>query len=129
MQKIETIVSESNNGFAIQGTIIALDNSDVIVVITGGRDHIGAVGLAVPRPSLLDANNRSATSSILTMPGHKEDVLVKDVSERVAAATGRNIVVIAGVHYDDLAVDDLKLLRELWLSLTEKISAFINQNH
>ena len=129
MQKIETIVSESNNGFAIQGTIIALDNSDVIAVITGGRDHIGAVGLAIPRPSLLDANNRSATSSILTMPGHKEDVLVKDVSERVAAATGRNIVVIAGVHYDDLAVDDLKLLRELWLSLTEKISAFINQNH
>ncbi len=129
MQKIETIVSESNNGFAIQGTIIALDNSDVIVVITGGRDHIGAVGLAVPRPSLLDANNRSATSSILTMPGHKEDVLVKDVSERVAAATGRNIVVIAGVHYDDLAVDDLKVLRELWVSLTEKISAFINQNH
>jgi len=129
MQKIETIVSESNNGFAIQGTIIALDNSDVIVVITGGRDHIGAIGLAVPRPSLLDANNRSATSSILTMPGHKEDVLVKDVSERVAAATGRNIVVIAGVHYDDLAVDDLKVLRKLWESLTEKISAFINQNH
>jgi len=129
MQKIETIVSKSNNGFAIQGTIIALDNSDVIVVITGGRDHIGAIGLAVPRPSLLDANNRSATSSILTMPGHKEDVLVKDVSERVAAATGRNIVVIAGVHYDDLAVDDLKVLRKLWESLTEKISAFINQNH
>jgi len=129
MQKIETIVSKSNNGFAIQGTIIALDNSDVIVVITGGRDHIGAVGLAVPRPSLLDANNRSATSSILTMPGHKEDVLVKDVSERVAAATGRNIAVIAGVHYDDLSVDDLKVLRKLWESLTEEISAFINQDH
>ena len=129
MQKIETIVSKSNNGFAIQGTIIALDNSDVIVVITGGRDHIGAIGLAVPRPSLLDANNRSATSSILTMPGHKEDVLVKDVSERVAAATGRNIAVIAGVHYDDLSVDDLKVLRKLWESLTEEISAFINQDH
>ncbi|HIE06900.1 MAG TPA: hypothetical protein EYP64_02510, partial [Desulfarculaceae bacterium] len=117
MQKIKTIVSESNNGFAIQGTIIALDNSDVIVIITGGWDHIGAVGLAVPRPSLLDANNRSATSSILTMPGHKEDVLVKDVSERLAAATGRNIAVIAGVHYDGLSIDDIKVLRELWISL------------
>jgi len=129
MQKIETVVSESSNGFSLKGTVMALDNGDVIVVVTGGRDHIGAVGLAVPRPSLLDSNNISATSSVLTMLGHKEDVLVKDISEKLAAATGRNIVVIAGVHYDDLSGVDLKLLHELWRELTDKIATFINQDH
>jgi acylphosphatase len=129
MQKIETVVSESSNGFSLKGTIMALDNGDVIVVVTGGRDHIGAVGLAVPRPSRLDSNNISATSSVLTMLGHKEDVLVKDISEKLAAATGRNIVVIAGVHYDDLSGIDLKLLHELWRELTDKIATFINQDH
>jgi len=129
MREIETIVSESSNGFSIKGTIIALDNNDLIVVVTGGRDHIGAVGLAVPRPSLLDPNVLSATSSILTIPGHKEDILVKDVSERLAAATRHNIIVVAGVHYDNLAKADLKILQELWIELTNKITTFINQEH
>ena len=127
MQSLETIVCESNNGFSIKGTIIALDNNDIIVIVTGGRDHIGAVGLAVPRPSLLDQDKLSATSSILTQPGHKEDILAKDISEKLAAATNRNTVVIAGVHYDNLAADDLKTLHDLWITLTEKIISFINQ--
>ena len=101
MRDIETIVSESLNGFSLKGTIITLDNDDLIVIITGGRDHIGAVGLAVPRPSSLAWDKPGATSSILTQPGHKDDIPVKDISEKLAAATNRNTVVIAGIHYDD----------------------------
>ena len=127
MRDIETVICESNKGFSITGTVIALDNRDIIVIVTGGRDHIGAVGLAVPRPSLLDQDKLSATSSILTQPGHKEDILVKDISENLAAGTNRNTVVIAGVHYDNLATDDLKTLHDLWVTLTEKIINFINQ--
>lgn len=127
MQNIETIVSDSKDGYTLEGTVIILDNNDVVVVIGGGRDHIGAIGLAVPRPSLQDASCISATSSILTLLGHKDDVLTKYVSEKVAAATECNIAVIAGVHYDNLALDELEILRELWISLAEKIIVFINR--
>ena len=127
MQGIDTVSSGSNNSYRLQGTIIFLDNDDVIVVVTGGRDHIGAISLAVPRPSLLDQNRISATSSVLTMLGHKEDELVKYVSEKIASATGRNVVVVAGVHYDGLARDDLEIVREQWVVLTEKIIIHINQ--
>ncbi|MEA3333439.1 MAG: hypothetical protein U9Q58_07570 [Pseudomonadota bacterium] len=106
---------------------MSLDNDDVIVVVSGGRDHIGAIGLAVPRPSLQDQNCISATSSILTMLGHKEDELAKYVSEKLATATKRNIAVIAGVHYDHLTLADIDILRKLWVSLTDKIAVFINQ--
>ena len=127
MKSIESIYSDKKSGYSLLGTIIFLDNDDVVVLITGGRDHIGAVGLAVPRPSLFDKNGVSATSSILTMLGHKEDELVKYVSEKLAADTERNIIVIAGVHYDDLPLADLKILRELWISLTDKIGLFIKE--
>ena len=127
MKSIETVYSDKENGYCLKGTIIFLDNNDVIVVVTGGEDHIGAIGLAVPRPSLLDQKRTGATSSILTMIGHKEDDLVKYVSEKVAAATKRNVVVIAGIHYDDLPLADLEILRELWVSLTNKIIVFINR--
>ena len=110
----------------MQGIVIALDNDDVIVIVSGGRDHIGALSLAIPRPSLQDQCRMSVTSSILTVPGHKDDELAKYVSEKVSAVTERKIVVIAGVHYDDLALADLSIIRELWISLTEKIIFFIN---
>ena len=127
MKNIETIVSDSKNEFTLQGTVIILDNDDVVVVVSGGRDHIGAIGLAVPRHSLLDLNTISATASILTIPGHKDEEPAKYVSEKVAAATERNIAVIAGIHYDNLAFTGLEILRELWVSLTEKIIAFLNR--
>lgn len=127
MQSIETIVGDSKGGYTLQGTVITLDSDDVIVVLGGGRDHIGAIGLAIPRPSLEDPKGISATTSVLTMLGHKDDEPAKYVGEKIAAATKRNIAVIAGVHYDNLAFTDLEILRELWVSLSEKIIAFINR--
>ncbi len=126
MVVIETITSGSKNGYCLQGVVIALDNDDVIVIVGGGRDHIGALSLAIPRPGLQDQCRMSATSSTLTVPGHKDDELTKYVSEKVSAVTERKIVVVAGVHYDDLALADLSIIRELWISLTEKIIFFIN---
>ena len=129
MKSIETIFSDIINDYSLQGTIISLDNDDVIVVVSGGKDHIGAIALSVPRPSLKDQKRMSATSSILTMPGHKDDEPAKYISEKIAAATKRNIAVIAGVHYDNLDLTALEILHELWISLTEKIIIFINQKN
>ncbi len=121
LKTIETISSGAESGLSIQASLLFLDNGDVVVVVYGGLDHIGAVCLTVPRPSLQNQELTSATSSILTMTGHKEDVMVKEIGEQVAAATGRNIVVVGGVHYDDLTPDQLNILRKLWRKLAEKI--------
>jgi hypothetical protein len=76
---------------------------DIVVCLWGGeRPHVGAVAAAQPRPSLRDPETRSATASILTYLGHKEDVVVKAVSESLAAALDTNVVVTAGIHWDDL---------------------------
>jgi hypothetical protein len=127
MQSIETIISDSSKGYSLQGTVITLDSNDVVVVVGGGRDHIGALSLALPRPSLDNSESISATTSVLTMPAHKDDEPAKYVGEKIAAATNRNVAVIAGIHYDNLAFSDLEILRELWISLTGKIINFINQ--
>jgi len=127
MHSIETIISENSKGYTLQGTVITLDSNDIVVVVGGGRDHIGALSLSVPRPSLDNANSISATSSVLTMPAHKDDEPAKYVGEKIAAATNRNVVVIAGIHYDNLVFSDLEILRKLWISLTNKIITFINQ--
>ena len=77
---------------------------DVLVYIWGGeRPHIGSVAAAQPRPSLADPETRSATASVLTYVGHKEDSVAKEAAETLAAALNTNVVVTAGIHWDDLA--------------------------
>jgi len=95
---------------------------DLLVSMWGGtRPHIGAVGIAVPRPSLADVNRFSATSSNFTFTGHKEDLLVKEVSEVLAASLRKNVVVTAGIHWDALKPRDLGVVQKLARQLADKI--------
>jgi hypothetical protein len=76
---------------------------DLLVCIYGGEaPHIGAVAAATPRPSLGDPDKTSATASVLTYVGHKEDDLAKTAAEGLAAALNTRVVVTAGIHWDDL---------------------------
>jgi hypothetical protein len=107
--------------FRIDALVQSL-GTDLLVSLWGGTGpHIGAVGIAVPRPSLDDPQRASATSSNYTFLGHKEDVVVKQVSEAIAAALGRNVVVAAGLHWDGLVPRDLEIVEDLTRRIAEKI--------
>ncbi|HVP80245.1 MAG TPA: hypothetical protein VMV04_20375 [Thermodesulfobacteriota bacterium] len=95
---------------------------DILVTIWGGtQPHIGAVGIAVPRPSLKNPDKWSATSSNFTFPGHKEDTLVKRISERLATRLRRNVVVTAGIHWDSLTPQEIKTIENLTGKLSDGI--------
>lgn len=87
---------------------------DLVISIWGGpKPHVGAVALAVPRPSLKDATVTSSTSSVLTRLGHKEDEIVKKVSERVSAALNTVVVVSAGIHWDDISQEEIGTIQSV----------------
>jgi hypothetical protein len=76
---------------------------DLLVAIWGGeKPHIGAVAVAQPRPSLKDSEVTSATASVICNIGHKEDELVKAASEILASALKTQVVVTAGIHWDNI---------------------------
>lgn len=82
--------------------------ADLCVAIFGGEQpHIGAVAVAQPRPSLRDPARTSASASVITLPGHKEDLLAHGLAGRLAAATGGAVSLSCGIHYDDLSADDI----------------------
>ncbi len=113
--------SARNGRFLIQSLVQEI-GEDLLVSVWGGtRPHIGAVGIAVVRPSLANKRRFSATSSNFTFTGHKEDLLVKEVSEVIAATLRRNVVVTAGIHFDGLKAKDLLVVQELARRLAAKI--------
>jgi len=85
--------------------------ADVLVYIWGGdKPHIGAVAAAQSRPSLADERRRSATCSVLTYLGHKEDEVVKVVSEQLSAVLDTRVVVTAGIHRDGLNQNEIRAI-------------------
>jgi gallate decarboxylase subunit D len=102
--------------------LVAPIGDDLLVSIWGGtHPHIGAVALALPRPSLRDKKKTSATSSVLTVLGHKEDQTVKFVSEILSAALNKNTAVTAGIHWDQLRPEEINVIIKLTEKLTQKI--------
>ncbi len=114
-------LSVKEGRFILQA-LVASVGDDLLVSIQGGtHPHIGAVALALPRPSLKDRKKTSATSSVLTVLGHKEDQTVKFVSETLSAALKKNTAVTAGIHWDHLRPEEINLIIRLTEKLTQKI--------
>ncbi len=88
---------------------VRLIGDDILVAIWGGeKPHIGAVAAAQPRPRLKDPNVISSTASVICYSGHREDELAKTAAETLAAALNTNVVVTAGIHWDDLSQEDIR---------------------
>ncbi len=100
---VETVIQTETGSYDIEAGIRRIGD-DLLVAIRGGeKPHIGAIAVAQPRPSLKTPETTSATASVFCFPGHKEDELVKGVSEVLAAVLGARVVVTAGMHWDNIS--------------------------
>jgi hypothetical protein len=100
---------------------------DFLVAIWGGeRPHIGAVAVAQPRPSLKDESLRSATASVFCYLGHKDDIIAKEAAEKISSALNTNVTVTAGIHWDDIDEEGIKVViensRQLVTMIIEEIT-------
>ena len=82
---------------------VRLIGEDVLVAIWGGEKPV-----AQPRPSLKDPEVTSASASVICLVGHKEDELVKAAAEILAAVLETQVVVTAGIHWDNLAPEAIQ---------------------
>jgi hypothetical protein len=114
-------IETSKGRFKIESLIHEMGHDLLVSIWGGSRPHIGALAMATPRPSLKDPEVWSATSSNFTFIGHKEDLLVKKISEKLAAALRRNVVVVAGIHWDGVTAREIKTIEDLTLKLSDEI--------
>ncbi len=114
--------------YDLHARVLRVGKTDWLVCIWGGqRPHIGAVAMAMPRPSLKDPTKWSSTVSVFTYPGHKEDQLVKEAAQSLSAALRGNVVVCAGAHWEDLSPEGIQKViencRALVLLILERLGS------
>ncbi len=94
---------------------------DLAVVLEGGAAHIGAIGVAQPRPSFSDPARMSATSSVYTFLGHKEDDIARAMAQELARKLECRVVVLAGLHWDKITGEGIGEVVLMCRNLTERI--------
>lgn len=98
---------EGTGRHRIWGTAFASRDGLAVNLVGGDRPHIGAVAISIPPASMANPRQRSATTSVFTVPGHREDELARPVAAGLAQALQRTTVVIAGVHIDRARIADI----------------------
>jgi hypothetical protein len=98
--------------------------ADLVVTVGGGeRPHVGAAALALSLPRLKDPSRLTESSSLLAVPGHKEEDLARDGARRLARALARSVVVTVGIHDDRISRARIAAYVALFGRLVDAIAA------
>lgn len=85
---------------------------DLQVLCSGGDAHIGAVALATP--------HKDATqTSVLLVPGHREEGIAQHMANRLACALNCTVCVSVGIHYDHIQKEEIITIENMARQLTE----------
>ncbi|MBB6714026.1 hypothetical protein [Clostridium gasigenes] len=96
--------------------------TDWNISIYGGEiSHIGAVALGIPRLSLDGSNKISSSVSVLTITGHKEDIIVQNVAKKICSKINSTVVVCCGIHIKDITFDEIENLNYVIDELVEEL--------
>ena len=104
------VASLGDGKLAVTGTLTLTDGGGVLQLYGGTREHVGSVAVSVPRPSLMDNDRTSVTSSVINLLSHKEELVGRPAAEMLAVALDRPVVCVAGLHVDDATDYERELL-------------------
>ena len=94
---------------------------DLLVWLYGGeKGHIGSCILSIPRPSLDREDEVSCTSSVLNVVGNKDEEVGREAAEIISKKKKKKVMLVCGIHYDDLTDSDIKEIRNICRRLVQK---------
>lgn len=85
--------------------------------------HVGAVVLALPVPSddAHSSDASGASASLLTVPGHREDLLARRLALLAARRMQSRVVVVCGIHVDNATPAIIQKLEDMAHDLVQKM--------
>ena len=95
---------------AVTGFLTLTAGGAVLQLYGGTFEHVGSVTVTIPRPSQMNKNRMSVTSSVINLLSHKEEQVGRPAAEKLAVALDLPVVCVAGIHVDGATDDELMLL-------------------
>ncbi|MDY4920535.1 MAG: hypothetical protein SO119_05620 [Phascolarctobacterium sp.] len=113
--------SFGKGNFLIEASFVKVGDDCVVAIGGGEKQHIGAVAVGVPRPSLKKDGTNSSSASVICLTGHKEDMLARTAALELSKALGHTVTVTVGIHIDNVAPDAIGIVESHFRFLVEQI--------
>ncbi len=91
---------------------------DLQISITGGVVHIGCVGLVT-----------NGVYDIVSVKNHKEFEIIQPLAQRLTKYNDITILIMAGIHVDEITLDEIKEILENNKVAIEKIDKYISSEY
>lgn len=95
---------------------------DLSVKLTGGASHVGAVAVGI-----FDSTSGRASSSVITVPGHREDGLALQGARKVSQASRSVTVFTVGIHVDDITKREIEEIVSVSEGMIEELSGILRE--
>jgi len=82
----------------------------VVQILGGEKPHVGAIAIALPRPSLSSPGELRTSTTVVPLYGHRDDEIARPAAEKLAVACAQPVVVVAGVHIEAATREEIELL-------------------
>lgn len=89
---------------------------DLIVKISGGDSHIGSLAFSTRQP------DSKSLYQQFTYPTHREDQIVRECLERLVGLVPNELLIVCGIHYDDISKESIRKINENCSLLIERIA-------
>jgi len=97
---------------------------DYLLTLTGGKEHAGAVAVGV-----FDETSQRASSSVISLPGHREEQIALQGASLVSKATRKTTVFVAGIHLDDITPKEIRDIVSVSGEMVENFIAFYERTN
>lgn len=118
--QVQTFAFGKDN-FLIEAAFITVGDDYVVIFGGGEKQHIGAVAIGCPRPSLKKDGSYSSSASVMCLLGHKEDMLARMAALELSKAFRHNVVVTVGIHIDNVSPNTIGVIESHFKFLLEQI--------
>lgn len=88
---------------------------DLCVIITGGKEHIGAVTFSY-----------DTEANTVAFGNHKENFVTQAVGDVLKDNYCGNFVICCGIHFDNITKEEIGLVKVLTLNITEELCLKLN---
>ena len=118
--RVATFVA-GEGAFRLEAACVVTGAGVTVTVVSAEHGHVGATAQAVPRPE----PGRTATTSLLAVPCHRDDVPAHDLAASLATRLGVPVAVSVGIHVDDATPAQIEQLLACSRELGEKVAAWV----
>ena len=89
---------------------------DLVVYFFNEQGHLGAAAVA----EFSHEENRASTS-VITRPGHKDDVVAASAARKLCKVLQRPVCAIAGIHLDEITSEEIDQILRNCDKLTDRL--------